>query len=202
MELLLPKKINSTEKMVLTDARQVTVIGANGSGKTRFCNQMMKLCGDKAFRLCAMRAMFPDTSAEVLPGSISDIFNKLNESTPLLKSLANTEFDKLVHIMLTEEFHDLMSYKAHLLMNEQLEVPKTKLDTTVKMWQEVFPKNKVLRENGKLLFSNEDSTDQYSSLRLSDGEKPCSTTSARCNMPCRARWCWSTTPKRLFTVPS
>ena len=171
MELLLPKKINSTEKMVLTDARQVTVIGANGSGKTRFCNQMMKLCGDKAFRLCAMRAMFPDTSAEVLPGSISDIFNKLNESTPLLKSLANTEFDKLVHIMLTEEFHDLMSYKAHLLMNEQLEVPKTKLDTTVKMWQEVFPKNKVLRENGKLLFSNEDSTDQYSSLRLSDGEK-------------------------------
>ena len=59
MELLLPKKINSTEKMVLTDARQVTVIGANGSGKTRFCNQMMKLCGDKAFRLCAMRAMFP-----------------------------------------------------------------------------------------------------------------------------------------------
>lgn len=171
MELPLPKKINSTEKMVLTDARQVTVIGANGSGKTRFCNQMMKLCGDKAFRLCAMRAMFPDTSAEVLPGSISDIFNKLNESTPLLKSLANTEFDKLVHIMLTEEFHDLMSYKAHLLMNEQLEVPKTKLDTTVKMWQEVFPKNKVLRENGKLLFSNEDSTDQYSSLRLSDGEK-------------------------------
>ena len=50
MELLLPKKINSTEKMVLTDARQVTVIGANGSGKTRFCNQMMKLCGDKAFQ--------------------------------------------------------------------------------------------------------------------------------------------------------
>ena len=79
MELPLPKKINSTEKMVLTDARQVTVIGTNGSGKTRFCNQMMKLCGDKAFRLCAMRAMFPDTSAEVLPGSISDIFNKLNE---------------------------------------------------------------------------------------------------------------------------
>lgn len=171
MELLLPKKINSTEQLVLKDARQVTVIGANGSGKTRFCNQIMKLCGDKAFRLCAMRALFPETRSEVMPGSINDIFNKLNESNPLLKSLANTEFDKLVHIMLTEEFHDLMRYKAHLLMKEELDVPKTKLDTTVKMWQEVFPKNKVLREGGKLVFKNEGNADRYSSPRLSDGEK-------------------------------
>ena len=33
-------------------------------------------------------------------------------------------------------------------MGEQMEFPKTKLDITVKKWQEVFPKNKVLRENG------------------------------------------------------
>lgn len=171
MELLLPQKTNSSEPTVLKNARQVTVIGANGSGKTRFCNQIMTLCADRAFRLCAMRALFPDVSAKVMPGSISDIFNKLNNANPMLKSLATTEFDKLVHIMLSEEFHDLMGFKAHLLMNESPGVPKTKLDTTVKMWQEVFPKNKVLRENGKLLFSNEGNPDQYSSLRLSDGEK-------------------------------
>lgn len=171
MELQLPKKTGTGEAPVLKDARQVTVIGANGSGKTRFCDQLMRLCGDRAFRLCAMRALFPETRTEVIPGSITDIFNRLNASTPLLKSLAGTEFDKLVHIMLTEEFHGLMSYKAHLLMNEAQSVPKTKLDTTVRMWQEVFPKNKVLRENGKLLFSSEGSSDQYSSIRLSDGEK-------------------------------
>ncbi|MDO4512205.1 MAG: DUF4435 domain-containing protein [Bacteroidales bacterium] len=171
MELLLPKKTGCAEQVVLGDARQVTVIGANGSGKTRFCNQIMALCPGKAFRLCAMRALFPETRTEVMPGSIADIFNRINDANPMLKSMANTEFDKLVHIMLTEEFYDLMRYKTHLLLNEEQPVPKTKLDVTVKMWQEVFPKNKVLRENGKLVFSNDASPDRYSSLRLSDGEK-------------------------------
>ena len=171
MELLLPTKLNSDHPDTIINARQVTVIGANGSGKTQFCNEIMKLCGARAFRLCAMRAIFPETRTEVMPGSVSDIFNKLNASNPLLKSLANTEFDKLVHIMLTEEFHDLMRYKTHLLLKEELPVPKTKLDTTVRMWQEVFPKNKVLRENGKLLFSTEGNSDRYSAIRLSDGEK-------------------------------
>ncbi len=171
MELQLPKKSNSSERPTLSHVRQVTVIGANGSGKTRFCDQLMRQCGDKAFRLCAMRALFPDTATDLMPGSIADIFNKLNVANPLLKSLATTEFDKLVHIMLSEEFYDLMRFKAHLLMKEALPVPKTKLDTTVKMWQEVFPKNKILRENGKLVFSNEGNPDRYSAFRLSDGEK-------------------------------
>lgn len=171
MELRLPNKTNTPGPQLLTDAHQVTVIGANGSGKTRFCDQLMRLCGDKAFRLCSMRALFPDTGTEVMPGSIADRFNKLNASNPLLKSLATTEFDKLVHIMLSEEFHDLMRFKTHLLMKEDAHVPKTKLDTTVKMWQEVFPKNKILRENGKLVFSNEGNSDRYSAFRLSDGEK-------------------------------
>ena len=171
MELQLPQKLNSEQASTIINARQVTVIGANGSGKTRFCDQIMALCPNRAFRLCALRAIFPDTRAAVMPGSVSDIFNKYNEANPLLKSLANTEFDKLVHIMLMEEFHDLMRYKTCTLLQQECSMPKTKLDTTLKMWQEVFPKNKVLRENGKLLFATEGNSDRYSALRLSDGEK-------------------------------
>ena len=171
MELQLPQKLNSEQASTIINARQVTVIGANGSGKTRFCDQIMALCPNRAFRLCALRAIFPDTRAAVMPGSVSDIFNKYNEANPLLKSLANTEFDKLVHIMLMEEFHDLMRYKTCTLLQQECSMPKTKLDTTLKMWQEVFPKNKVLRENGKLLFATEGNTDRYSAFRLSDGEK-------------------------------
>ena len=125
----------------------------------------------KAYRISALRALFATSLKPKLKGSIDDIYDKINEMSTLDKGVAATEFDRLVYIMMVDEFRDLMNYKAHLLMGEEMPFPKTKLDTTVRMWQEVFPKNKVLRENGKLLFTTEGQSDKYSSLRLSDGEK-------------------------------
>lgn len=173
MDIQLPPRIDGGEPPVLKGARQITIIGANGSGKSRFCSQLVKSCGDKAYRISALRALFPmdDERQAKLPGSIADMFDRINASTPQVTNTASTEFDKLTYVMLTDEFRDLMNYKAHLLMGEEMPFPKTKLDTTVRMWQEVFPKNKVLRENGKLLFTTEGQSDKYSSLRLSDGEK-------------------------------
>ena len=108
---------------------------------------------------------------EVLPGSIDDMFDRVNQTHPHLSNNANNEFDKLSYVMLIDEFRELMGYKAHKLMADDAEFPKTRLDTVVKMWQEVFPKNKVLRENGKLMFSNDAGNDKFTALRLSDGEK-------------------------------
>ena len=171
MDIQLPHKSNGQEADVLRNARQITIIGANGSGKTRFCNWVLQQYPDKAYRISALRALFATSLKPKLKGSIDDIYDKINEMSTLDKGVAATEFDRLVYIMMVDEFRDLMNYKAHLLMQEHTEFPKTKLDTVVKMWQQVFPKNKVLRENGKLLFSTEGQEDRYTSLRLSDGEK-------------------------------
>ncbi len=172
MDIQLPKRIDGGEVGVLQNARQVTVIGANGSGKTRFCNELMASHRGKAYRLSALKALFPiNSDKEPLEGSIDAMFQHINDMSPQVKNSANTEFDRLTYIMMLDEFRDLMNYKAHLLLGEPVEFPKTKLDTTVRMWQEVFPKNKVLRENGKLLFTTEGQSDKYSPLRLSDGEK-------------------------------
>ena len=99
------------------------------------------------------------------------MFNRMNEANPQVKNYAETEFDKLFYVMLNDELLELMNFKAHKLMGDQMEFPKTKLDVTVKKWQEVFPKNKVLRENGKLMFTSEGFEDKYPLRRLSDGEK-------------------------------
>lgn len=171
MDIKLPPKTGNQPAEVLKGARQITVIGANGSGKSRFCDWIMNECADRAYRISALRAIFPSADKSKLNGSISDMFDRINASSPHLTNTATTEFDKLTYVMLTDEFRQLMNYKAHLLMNDDAPFPKTKLDTTVRMWQEVFPKNKVLRENGKLLFATEGQDDHYSSLRLSDGEK-------------------------------
>ncbi len=172
MDILLPKRIDSKQAPILHDTRQITIIGANGSGKSRFCNQLIKECGDKAYRISALRALFPiQNDEEPLPGSIDAMFNHMNEVSHQVKNTADTEFDKLTYILLIDEFRELMNYKAHQLMGEEMEFPKTRLDKVVKMWQSVFPKNKVLRENGKLMFTTEGHDDKYNMLRLSDGEK-------------------------------
>lgn len=171
MNILLPQRTGA-QPITLHNARQVTIIGANGSGKSRFCDALLNNVGDKAYRISALRALYPSRrQRDVLPGSIDDMFEKVNASHPLVTNEANNEFDKLTYIMLLDEFRELMAFKAHKLMDEVIEFPKTKLDTVVKMWQEVFPKNRVLRENGKLMFSNEAGDDKFTALRLSDGEK-------------------------------
>ena len=171
MDITLPKRIDGKRPEVLLDSRQITIIGANGSGKSRFCSQLVEDLGDKAYRISALKAMFPSSSAKPLTGSIEDLFNRMNESNPQVKNFAETEFDKLFYVMLNDEIRELMNFKAHQLMGENVEFPKTKLDITVKKWQEVFPKNKVLRENGKLMFTSEGFEDKYPLRRLSDGEK-------------------------------
>lgn len=172
MELKLPPRIDGATPEVLTDVRQVTVIGANGSGKSRFCDALINELGGKAYRISALRALYPARrQREILPGSIDDMFQHINENHPHLVNDANNEFDKLSYIMLIDEFRELMGYKTHRLMNEAVDFPKTRLDMVVKMWQEVFPKNKVLRENGKLMFSNDAADDKFTAIKLSDGEK-------------------------------
>ncbi len=156
MDIKLPKRIDGKQPEVLLESKQITIIGANGSGKSLFCSALVDNLGEKAYRISALKALFPSpASAKPLPGSIEDLFNRMNAANPQVKNLAETEFDKLFYVMLNEEFRELMNFKAHQLMDEQIEFPKTKLDITVKKWQEVFPKNKVLRENGKLMFTSE-----------------------------------------------
>lgn len=150
----------------------MTIIGANGAGKTRFVNHLVEQCGDQAYRISALRALFPvEQEEQSLKGSIGERFDKFNRNMQQVVNTAKSEFDKLTYVMMIDEFRSLMNFKAHQLMHEEMEFPKTKLDKVVKMWQEVFPKNKILRENGKLLFATEGQTDKYTALRLSDGEK-------------------------------
>ncbi len=172
MDIRLPKRMDGHQPDVLIESKQITIIGTNGAGKSRFCSALVDELGDKAYRISALKALFPSpSSATPLPGSIDDLFNRMNAANPQVKNTAETEFDKLFYVMLSDEFRELMNFKAHKLMDEQMEFPKTKLDITVKKWQEVFPKNKVLRENGKLMFTSEGYEDKYPLLRLSDGEK-------------------------------
>ncbi len=171
MDIQLPKRIDGAQPVVLHKVKQITVIGANGAGKTRFSKKLLEESGDKAFKLSALRAIFPESSKNELPGSIDSIYDESIVTSHFLRTDASSEIEKLIYLLLHEEFLDLLEYKSRVIRNEKCDIPKTKLDCLVKMWEEVFPKNKILRESGRLLFESEGGNSPYSSLRLSDGEK-------------------------------
>lgn len=82
MDIQLPHKSNGQEADVLRNARQITIIGANGSGKTRFCNWVLQQYPDKAYRISALRALFATSLKPKLKGSIDDIYDKSTRCRP------------------------------------------------------------------------------------------------------------------------
>ncbi|MGN1265720.1 MAG: AAA family ATPase, partial [Muribaculaceae bacterium] len=172
MEIKLPKRLDGKEQTLVTNGNQITVIGANGAGKSRFCSKVMQGFGDRAYRMSALKGIHSETYHNLMPGSIECRYNDLLKANQMFESKANTEFERLVVLLMSDEFMELIGYKSSVLLGDgDIKPPRTKLDTLVHVWQAIFPKNKILRDGARLLIQNDQDDSPYSALRLSDGEK-------------------------------
>lgn len=172
MEIMLPKRIDGEQPPRLPRSRQITLIGANGSGKTRFMEDMIARCSGKAYVLSAMGAFYPEREQSTLEGSIDQLYLKATKTSVYLKPDAVSELDKLGYMLLNDEFQYLLSVKAtSLISGTEAEFKPTKLDKLVGLWQQIFPGNQILRQSGKLMFSTGSGDNHISSVKLSSGEK-------------------------------
>ncbi len=186
MPINLPKSV-SGQPVILPDAlRCLTVIGANGSGKSRFTDAIAALnTPGEVFRLSALEAIYgAGARNEASREAVGGLFAKRAASPSFLHNDPATGFEKLIALMLNEEIANLVEFKMALLdspadsdpsaKNREHTAtlpPPTRLDRVLRLWCEIFPDNQVLRQGGRLLFTREGSSDAYSQLRLSDGEK-------------------------------
>ena len=172
MEIKLPKRQDGKDQTMVTNGNQITVIGANGAGKSRFCNKLLQGFGNRAYRMSALKGIHSETYHNLMPGSIESRYNELLKCNQMFESKANTEFERLVVLLMSDEFMELIGYKSSMLLGgNETPPPRTKLDTLVHVWQAIFPKNKILRDGARLLIKNDQDENPYSTLRLSDGEK-------------------------------
>lgn len=169
--MLLPPKSDGTRIELPRDVRQVTIIGANGSGKTRFTDYLEDALGTKVFRLSALDAICDTSSSSIREGSIDRLYAVAQASSAFLHTEAHTMFEKLMLMLLNEEMSKLVAFKVALARGENPPFEETRLDAVIRRWQEVFPENHVLREGGSLLFSREGDDKAYSQKKLSHGEK-------------------------------
>ena len=169
--LVLPPLMGEKTVPKLPDGRQLTIIGGSGAGKTRFMEKLMELTGERTYCLSAIRAPFPEREESKLKGSIDHLYSQVAARRPYIRTNAVSELEKLIYMLFVDEFEQLMRFKEKTRAKKQIHnFPATKLDKLKKIWEKIFPGNKIVTTGGTLLFSTEAGEDLISVEKLSQGE--------------------------------
>ena len=162
----LPLRSDGTEAFIAPEIRQIVIIGANGSGKSRFANRLIDDLGQKAFRISALEALYGKRRQSAAP-SVDTIFEQYG-----LQDQDGSQFERVLAMLMHDEMVNLIGYKLALAEHpDRTRLRSTRLDRVISLWQEVFPGNRVLIESGKVLFARGLDNSAYSAVRLSDGER-------------------------------
>lgn len=74
MVIDLPPSVNGQEKQLELSSGPVIVIGANGSGKSRFTRRMRSELGDRAFTVSALHGLFDPYYHDDSPVSVEKMY--------------------------------------------------------------------------------------------------------------------------------
>ncbi len=172
MKLELPQHKTHRETQWSPDLRTLTIIGANGAGKSRFGDDIARRQDKEVFNISALKALFISPEREHTIGSnITQLYNELQGKTTYKIEALNTEFERLMYLLMYEEFANVMAFKHSAKPDNNESLPTTKLDLIKARWEHIFPDNKLLRHAGQLSIQGGQSPHPYSPMRLSDGEK-------------------------------
>ena len=188
MKIILPKKLNSEESITI-DPKSIVVIGANGSGKTRFGTDIENRHNKQTHRISAQKSLsMPEevsptsklrANSEFLYGHYSkddpsnDVRFKLgqrwgqNPNTFLLN-----DYVKLMVLLHTEEYEESIKFKEEYKPRQGKEKPITKLDRIQNIWEYVLPYIKLVKKAGSIETHPLENTDSvYNASEMSDGER-------------------------------
>lgn len=170
--LTLPPSSSGKQNPDLSTSRSVIIIGANGSGKSRFMDEMESLAKNNGYSLSALSASFPEREESLLPGSIDALYRQVTKKLTYMRTDAVSELDKLVYLLFVDELEYLFSLKeAETHKGKLIKLKKTKLDKISRLWEKLFPGNRIIRSNGSIMFATRAGDDLISSSSLSQGEK-------------------------------
>lgn len=169
MQLTFPPKNDGSRLSINDNSKQLTIIGANGAGKSRFTEHLISSLDGRAFRLSALHALYDSRNQSTLSGSIDSLYADIVKSSPFMRDDIDSEFERCIALLINDE---MTSHIARKLANDKGEtIQPSKMDIAIKLWQETFPENTILMENNQLMFSRFIDSEKYSQMKLSDGEK-------------------------------
>lgn len=164
----LPPRIDGAQPLAFPNSRQITIVGGSGVGKSRFMHALVDAFGQRAYSLSALGILMCEKG-----GSVDKLFaEKMPPKAAFSAELYATDLDRLAAMLFHDEFRYLLSVKSECLIEDKaIELKPTHLDSLVHIWQEIFPGNTVMREQGRLLFATPGGPDLISTVKLSASEK-------------------------------
>lgn len=172
MKISLPSRRNGkSETLGLSPGQCLIIVGANGAGKTRFTAATAESLGAKAYTLSALHAIYKRiSSVDSLSPQMQTIFSQA-VTAHLAKNEPATPLELLLGQLMHDELLNLIGYKLAVADHKDSRLQKTRLDSVIEIWQDIFSGNRVLIDSGKLLFTRGVDLTTHTALRLSDGEK-------------------------------
>lgn len=166
MKMTMPARTGAAP--ITVDSPRLTLIGANGAGKTRFAAALADSLKAPIYRMSALKAIFERDSDDDTPGSVDSLYREAVGRSPMIRPDIRGGFERLMALLVNET--------AIALLAERLDVARphapaiTRLQTLIDCWEQIFPGNRILLTAGRLLVGNA-SGESYSMARLSNGEK-------------------------------
>lgn len=169
MTITLPPSISGDTSHLGTRQRLITVIGANGAGKSRFTDRMAQLNDQLAYRISALHALYDTHHGDEHPLSVDSLYAKACERSGLLRPDCPSGLERVVGLLVYDELMRSLTYKVAMADGQKPALRRSKLDRLISAWKRVFPGNTVLVDGGRLIFGDDNGSRQM--LRLSDGER-------------------------------
>lgn len=169
----------------------VIFVGANGSGKTRLAAFIEEVCGEKAQRIAAQRALSLDPKVPHIPKESASLglkFGTTNEpNIKIMHRIAykwkgNTavtplnDFGFLLQVLYAEQINcTLKTHQDARSGKLQSVVPSTitatKFERLTKAWEELLPTTKLHISGDDIQVSRLGKGGNYSAAQMSDGER-------------------------------
>lgn len=187
MNIQLP---NRQDNIVINlDVKSLVVIGANGSGKTRFGSDIEQRYNHLTHRISAQKSL--SMPKEVSPKSkiraeqefLYGYYDHNNRRDGLQFKIGqrwgqnpNTfllnDYDKLMVLLHTEEYEESIMFKEAYSPGQNTIKPVTKLDRVQNIWEYVLPHRKLIKKAGSIeTYSSTSHSEKYNASEMSDGER-------------------------------
>lgn len=171
MELILPDKSNAVQPVTL-DTKVLTIIGANGAGKSSFGKNLQERYPEQTEKISGMHALFIGNTNEVTRQNGNELDHLQSMIAERLFMPRLSAYEKLILHLQSEEFEAAVNYKEACKNQPGLLPPVTRIDQIQAIWEKMFPHNRLVRKSGFIeLASTSRDSDSYTAGRMSDGEK-------------------------------
>ncbi len=171
----LPEPVSGHPASVLADVRQLTMIGANGAGKSRLMGTLLEEAADKGFILSALEGLQPLTDkarSSAAHNAVPGVYAGAVSQSPFLRRDASSQLEMLLFMIVNDECEALMRRKMVEMSGREVNGEQlTKLDRLAALWEGIFPGRTILRQTSQLTFSTESGADAVGVGRLSQGER-------------------------------